>query len=450
MHRLLASANCDPTSDNSSIMSNTSDNPLNRRTFLTRSAAALAATSVVGFPAIVRADNEKILKLGIVGCGGRGTGALSNALSADKNVVLTAMGDVVRERIYTSFDNISKTKPEQVKVEEGKKFVGLDAIDQVLASDIDVVILTTPPGFRPAHLKKAVAAGKHTFCEKPVAVDSPGVRDVIATAAEAKKKGLSIQSGFCWRANYAERAMFEKIHGGAIGDVRSYYGTYLANSPWVKERKPEWTDLEWQLRNWLYFTWLSGDHLVEQAIHTVDKMAWAFKDVAPISATALGGRQQRIEEQYGMIYDHFAVSYEYPEGARGFVYCRQQAGCDNENADEIIGADGTARINGFRKMHTITGKNTWKYDGPKNDMYQTEHEEMFAALRKGQPVNYGDKLAHSTLMGIMGRMSAYTGKTITWEQALNSTEVLAPKEPLTWDMKLPTPPIPMPGRTKFS
>ena len=170
-------------------MNNTSDTPLNRRTFLTRSAAALAATSVVGFPAIVRASNEKILKLGIVGCGGRGTGALDNALSADKNVVLTAMGDVVRERIYTSHENISKTKPDQVKVEEGNKFVGLDAIDQVLATDIDVVILTTPPGFRPEHLKKAVAAGKHTFCEKPVAVDAPGVRDVIATAAEAKKKG---------------------------------------------------------------------------------------------------------------------------------------------------------------------------------------------------------------------------------------------------------------------
>jgi myo-inositol 2-dehydrogenase/D-chiro-inositol 1-dehydrogenase len=430
-------------------MNNTSDTPLPRRAFLVRSAAALAATSIAGFPAIVRADNEKILKLGIVGCGGRGTGALANALSADKNVVLTAMGDAFRDRMYTSFENISKTKPDQVKVEEGNKFVGLESIDQVLATDIDVVILTTPPGFRPAHLKKAIAAGKHVFCEKPVAVDAPGVRDVIATAAEAKKKGLGIQSGFCWRSNYAERATFEKINAGAIGDVRSYYGTYLANSPWTKERKPEWSDLEWQIRDWLYYTWLSGDHLVEQAIHTVDKMSWAFKDVDPISVTALGGRQQRIEEEFGYVYDHFAVSYEYPEGARGFVYCRQQQGCDNENADEIIGADGTARINGFRKLHAITGKNTWKYDGPTNDMYQTEHEEMFAALRKGQPLNYGDKLAHSTLMGIMGRMSAYTGKTITWDQALNSTEVLAPKEPLTWDMKLPTPPVAMPGRTKF-
>jgi myo-inositol 2-dehydrogenase/D-chiro-inositol 1-dehydrogenase len=298
-------------------MNNTTANPLNRRTFLARSAAALAATSVAGFPSIVRAADEKILKLGIVGCGGRGTGALNNALSADKNVVLTAMGDAFRDRIYTSYDNINKTKPDQVKVEEGNKFVGLDAIDQVLATDVDVVILTTPPGFRPLHLKKAVAAGKHVFCEKPVAVDAPGVRDVIATAAEAKRKGLGIQSGFCWRSNYAERETFKQIHSGAIGEVRSYYGTYLGSSPWVKERKPEWSDLEWQLRNWLYFTWLSGDHLVEQAIHTVDKMSWAFKDVNPVSVTALGGRQQRIEEEYGHIYDHFAVSYQYPEGRRG-------------------------------------------------------------------------------------------------------------------------------------
>jgi predicted dehydrogenase len=431
-------------------MNNTSDTPLNRRNFLTRSAAAVAATSVMGFPAIVRADNDKTLKLGIVGCGGRGTGALGNALSADKNVVLTAMGDVVRERLYTSFENISKLKPEQVKVEEGQKFIGLEAIDQVLATDVDVVILTTPPGFRPQHLKKAIAAGKHVFCEKPVATDAPGVRDVIATAAEAKRKNLGIQSGFCWRSNYAERAIFQKIHEGAIGDVRSVYGTYLGNSPWVKPRQEGWTDLEWQLRNWMYFTWLSGDHLVEQAIHTVDKMSWAFGDVDPISATALGGRQQRVEEQYGHIYDHFAVSYDYPDGKRGFVFCRQQAGCDNETTDEIIGAEGVARINGFRKMRTLSGKTTWKYDGPQNEMYQTEHEEMFAAIRKGTPLNYGDKLAHSTLMGIMGRMSAYTGKTITWEQALASEEVLAPKEPLTWDMKLPVPPVAMPGRTAFS
>ncbi len=430
-------------------MNNNSDTPLNRRTFLARSAAALAATSVAGFPAIVRANNDKTLKLGIVGCGGRGTGALSNALSADKNVVLTAMGDVVRERIYTSHENISKTKPDQVKVEEGKKLVGLEAIDEVLATDVDVVILTTPPGFRPQHLKKAVAAGKHTFCEKPVAVDAPGVRDVIATAAEAKKKGLAIQSGFCWRASFAEREIFRRIHAGEIGDVRSVYGTYLTGALWSKERQPGWTDLEWQLRNWMYFTWLSGDHLVEQAIHTVDKMCWAFGDAAPLTATAVAGRQTRTEEQFGHIFDHFGVTWTFPNDARGFVFCRQQVGCDSETADEITGTQGTARINGSRKLQVITGKNSWRYDGPKNDMYQTEHEEMFASIRAGTPVNFGKELAHSTMVGIMGRMAAYTGKTVTWEEALNSTEVLAPKEPLTWDMKLPMPPVAMPGRTKF-
>lgn len=431
-------------------MNNTIANPIHRRTFIARSAAALAASSVAGFPSITRAADERPLKLGIVGCGGRGTGAIGNALAADKNVILTAMGNIARDRLDKSLESIATAKPDQVQVDEAHKFIGLDAIDKVLASGVDVVILTTPPGFRPEHLKKAVAAGKHTFCEKPVAVDAPGVRDVIATAAEAQRKGLAIQSGFCWRSNLAERATFEQILGGAIGDVRCYYGTYLANSPWVKERKPEWTDLEYQLRNWLYFAWLSGDHLVEQAIHTVDKMSWAFGDVDPVSATALGGRQQRVEAQYGHIYDHFAVSYLYPGGTRGFVFCRQQQGCDNDNSDEIIGAEGVCKINGFKPIHAITGKTEWKYAGPKNNMYQTEHEAMFASIRKGEPINKARELAHSTMLGIMGRMSAYTGKTITWEEAMKSEEVLAPAEPLTWDMKLPVPPVPMPGRTKFS
>jgi len=172
--------------------------------------------------------------------------------------------------------------------------------------------------------------------------------------------------------------------------------------------------------------------------------------VQPISVTSLGGRQQRVEPEYGHIYDHFAVSYLYPNGARGFVFCRQQQGCDNDNSDQIIGADGTCDINGFKPLHRITGKNSWKYEGPKNAMYETEHAEMFASIRKGEPINKAGQLAHSTMLAIMGRMSAYTGKTITWDEACNSQEVLAPTEPLTWDMKLPVPPVAMPGRTKFS
>jgi predicted dehydrogenase len=216
----------------------------------------------------------------------------------------------------------------------------------------------------------------------------------------------------------------------------------------VKPRQEGWSDLEAQLRNWMYYCWLSGDHLVEQAIHTVDKMSWAFGDIAPVSATGQGGRQQRVEEQYGHIYDHFTIAYEYPDGARGFISCRQQHGCASDVSDHVIGTKGMLRQTSGRLNAITAGGESWKYRGEKNDMYQTEHDEFFASIRAGQPVNFGDKLAHSTMVGIMGRMSAYTGQTITWEDAMNSQEVLAPPS-LDWAMKLETPPVPMPGRTKF-
>jgi myo-inositol 2-dehydrogenase / D-chiro-inositol 1-dehydrogenase len=225
----------------------------------------------------------------------------------------------------------------------------------------------------------------------------------------------------------------------------------MGNTPWVKPRQEGWTDLEYQLRNWMYFTWLSGDHLVEQAVHTVDKMCWTFDDVDPVSATAMGGRVQRVEEQYGQIYDHFAVQYEYPNGARGFVFCRQMQGCFNEVADRYMGTKGTVeQISGrYNRIKMLEGDN-WKYDGDNNDMYQTEHDEFFASIRRGEPVNFADKMAHSTMVAIMGRMAAYTGQTITWEDAIASKEVLAPSEKLDMKMTLPTPPVAIPGRTKFS
>jgi predicted dehydrogenase len=204
------------------------------------------------------------------------------------------------------------------------------------------------------------------------------------------------------------------------------------------------------MRNWLYFTWLSGDHIVEQCVHTIDKMSWAFGDVDPIQAVAIGGRQQRIEPEYGHIYDHFGVTFEYPDGARGFIFCRQQAGTYSENADHIIGTKGVCKINGFGNVHRITGENSWKYEGPKADMYQVEHDEFFASLRKGEPLNFGERLVHSTLLGILGREAAYTGKAVTWEELNNSKQVLAPQAPLAWDMKLEVPPVPMPGRTKLA
>ncbi|HEX5176122.1 MAG TPA: Gfo/Idh/MocA family oxidoreductase [Chthoniobacteraceae bacterium] len=429
------------------------DSPLTRRTFLGNTAAAVAGGALIaGAPSIGRAQSAKTLNIALVGCGGRGSGAAKQALSADSNIVLTAMADIAPDQIEKSLGNLKEqfsSEPEKIKVDDKRKFVGLDAIDKVLASDVDVVLLTTPPGFRPEHFEKTVKAGKHAFCEKPIATDAPGVRRFLEAAKLSKEKGLGCQSGFCWRSHYPHRETYKRIHDGMIGDVRAIYGTYLTNTPWVKPRQPGWTDLEYQLRNWMYFCWLSGDHLVEQAVHTVDKMCWTMNDVDPISATGQGGRQQRVEDQYGHIYDHFTIQYEFPNNTRAFIFCRQQQGCSNEVSDHVLGTKGFLRQTSGRLNMIEAGTDRWKYQGPNHDMYQTEHDEFFASLREGKPLNFAEKLAHSTMVAIMGRMSAYTGQTITWEDAINSKEDLRPKEKLEWNMKLETPPVPIPGRTKF-
>ncbi len=422
-----------------------------RRSFLGQSAALAGAAALTGsLSGFARGGepNSKKLKIALVGCGGRGSGAAKQALTADSNCELAYLADIAEEQADNALKNLSSADGGKLaeKTKNAKKFIGLDAIDKVCASDADVVLLTTPPGFRPEFFEKVVKAGKHTFCEKPVATDPAGARRFMEAARLSKEKGLGCQSGFCWRSSLGERAIFEQIKNGAIGKVMSVHGTYLGATPWVKPRKEGWTDLEWQLRNWMYFTWLSGDHLVEQAIHTVDKMCWAFGDENPVQAVAVGGRQQRVEEQFGHIYDHFSVSYEFSDGRRGHIYCRQQSGTFSETADHVIGTDGVAHIIGSRKLQTITGKNTWRYQGPAPDMYQVEHDEFFASIRQGNPLNYADKLAHSTMVGIMGRLAAYTGKAVTWEDLTKSQEDLRPKEPLKWDMKLAVPEVAIPGR----
>ncbi len=425
---------------------------VSRRSFLGTSTAAVIGGALTAVPIIGRAQAvTKTLKIALVGCGGRGTGAASQALKADEKIELAAMGDIAPDQIEKSLEQLRAAVPEKVKVDDAHKFVGLDAIDKVLAMpELDVVVLTTPPGFRAEHFEKAVKAGKHAFCEKPVAVDAPTYRRFLAAAVESKNKGLGCQSGFCWRSKYSERQTQQRVRDGMIGDVRATYGTYLGNTPWVKPRKEGWTDLEYQLRNWLYFTWLSGDHLVEQAVHTVDKMCWTFNDVNPVSATATGGRQQRVEDEYGHVWDHFAVEYEWPNSARGFIFCRQQQGNFNEVADRFLGTKGSVdQLSGrYNRISTFAG-DAWKYTGPNNDMYQTEHDEFFASIREGKPLNNAERLAHSSMVAVLGRMAAYTGQQITWEDAIASKESLAP-EKLDWNMKLATPPVAIPGRTKFA
>lgn len=413
-------------------------------------AATLAAPFVLTGRA-ADASPGSTLRVGLVGCGGRGTGAARQALNADTNVELVAVADAFESQVQNALGTLKNSDAGgKVKVEPSKCYVGLDAYQRLIDSDVDVVLLASPPGFRPAHLKAAVAAGKHTFCEKPVATDAPGVRSVLASAEEAKKKNLAIVSGFCWRYDLARRAFFNQLHGGIIGDVRATYHTYYAGPvkpmPPASKRPAGMSDVEWQVRNWYNFVWLSGDGLVEQGVHSVDKLAWAMKDVPPLKCTAVGGRQTPNNE--GNIYDHIEVNYEYANGVRGFVVHRQIANCYGENRDYIIGANGTGTIGGRRTPVEFTGSTAWKYTGSNKDMYQVEHDELFKSIRDGKPLNDGVRMAHSTLMGIMGRMSAYTGQEITWEQALNSQELLAP-EKIDWNSAMPIAPMAIPGKTRF-
>ena len=386
------------------------------------------------------------MKVGLIGCGGRGTGAASQALQADANVCLWAMGDAFADRADASLASLEKIEALQGKLEvtPERKFAGFEAYKQVIESGVDVVILATPPHFRPINLEAAVAAGKHVFAEKPVAVDAPGVRSILATCEEAKAKGLSVVSGLCWRYDLGMRATFQKVHEGAIGDIVGIQATYNTQGLWNHPRKPEWSDMEWQVRNWLYFTWLSGDFNVEQHVHSLDKVAWAMQDQTPLKATGTGGRQVRTGPEYGHIFDHFSVVYEYANGVKAFTSCRQQDGCSVDVSDHVFGTKGVCDV--FK--HRTSGENVWKYEGPKPNMYQTEHDELFASIRSGKPINNGEYMSKSTMLAILGRMSAYTGKTITWEQAFNSNVDLSPPA-YEWT-SLPVPPVAMPGITPFA
>ena len=400
-------------------------------------------------PAVV-AQTPQTLKVGLIGCGGRGSGAASQALKADPNVVLTAMGDAFEDQLQKSLQNLQKSCGDKVKVTPETCFVGLDAYQKVIDSGVDVVLLATPPGFRPVHLKAAVDAGKHIFCEKPVATDSPGVRSVLESVKKAKEKNLALVAGFCWRYDTARREFYKRIHDGAIGDLRAIYATYYTGQvkpmPAASERPAGMGDLEWQMRNWYNFTWLSGDGYGEQACHSVDKVGWGMKDQSPLKAVAVGGRQ--TPNNQGNIYDHMFVVYEFPDDVRAFVGQRQIGNTYSDNSDYLMGSAGFAKIQGWTGVF-IKGKEDWRYRGPKPDMYQTEHNELFASIRSGKPINDGEWMAHSTLMAIMGRLAAYTGQELTWEQAMNSEQKLVP-DALSWDMKLDVPPMAMPGVTKFS
>ena len=422
-----------------------------RRSFLKKSGIAIIGTSLVNPVSAfsTRGSKDSVLRVGLIGCGGRGTGATAQALQADPNVVLTAMGDVFQDRLDLAHQELLKIHPTKIKVDAAHKFIGFDAYLKVIASDVDVVILTTPPAFRPDHLIAATSAGKHVFCEKPVAVDMPGIHKVLEAAKIAKAKNLSLVSGFCFRHDYANQAVFGRVLKGDIGDIRAITTFRHGGEAWYFDRKPDWTQMTYEMRNWYYYNWLSGDFIVEQAVHSLDMMSWAMGDVMPISATGHGGRQSRVDPKYGNIYDHFSVEFTYPNGAKGYHFTRQQADTSHQNSVEVFGSEGTAMVQ-IGRQYDIKGKNNWSFEGERNDMFQTEHDELLKSIRNGMPMNDGVKMANSTMLAIWGRLVGYTGQTITLEEVLNSTEVLGPKiGEYDWDFVWKTPPIAIPGKTKI-
>jgi len=435
-----------------------------RRKFMRTTAGATAAAATFAGAARGEAiDPAKKIKVGFVGTGGRGTGAAAQALSADDNIELHCMADVFQDRIDKSLDTLSKNKAltEKISVPAERQFVGLDAYKRVLDSDVDVVLLTTTPGFRPLHLRACVEAGKHIFAEKPMAVDAAGIRYGYETVKMSEGKPFSIVASFCWRYSPSRVAIYKKImEEGAIGDVMSVYATYYSghSKPHLDPslRTDGMGDIEWQIRNWYNYTWLGGGGLVEQAVHSVDKIGWVMGDANPIRCRSTGGLAVP-QVGAGNIFDHFHVAYEYPNNVWCHLASRKTPGCTNENADYIRGTKGTAVIGvgADPYIEDNDGKLVWKYRKPRSggqeqNMYQVEYNDLFKSIRTGKFINNGPRMMHSTMMAIMGRMSAHTGKEVTWEEAMAAEEDFYPGEKnLRWDDKFKPSGVPLPGVTKI-
>ncbi len=419
-----------------------------RRQFIAKSGAAVAAAAVASsaIQSAVYAGSTDTIKIGLVGCGGRGTGAAANALGADPNIKLVALGDMFKDQFDIALGSLMQTPvASQVAVTDDHKYVGWDAYKGVIEAS-DVILLATPPHFRPVHVNAVIAAGKHCFCEKPVGVDALSVQSVMEAVKVAKDKNLNLVSGLCYRYDAAKQECIKRIHDGAVGQIRTLQANYLTTGLWYKPRKPEWTDFEWQLRDWLYFYWLSGDQVVEQHIHSLDKALWIMQDVPPKKVIASGGRACRTQPQYGNVYDHFNSIFEWENGVKCYSGCRQWSGPEQialEVSDWVYGTDGIANV----QQQRITGKNPFRKPDSHINMYDAEHQALFSAIRSGNTINNGDYMCKSTLMGIMARQSAYTGKMVTWDQVMSSKEDLRPAKYEFGPFEVP--PIAVPGITKW-
>ncbi|HUT95401.1 MAG TPA: Gfo/Idh/MocA family oxidoreductase [Thermoguttaceae bacterium] len=441
---------------------------VSRRRFLKRSSLALAgAAAAVELPRVhaAEAGTDFEIKIGLVGCGGRGTGAVLDAMGAAtkviypaagyhtedvaqgatierKNIKVVALADLFEDRLAGCQAQLAKLG---MDVPKKTCFTGFDAYKGLLAvPEVNYVILATPPHFRPMQLKAAIEAGKHVFIEKPVAVDAPGVKMVMEAGKLAAEKGLGIAAGTQRRHMRTYQETIKRIRDGAIGEIVYAKCYWNGGEIWVIEREPGWSDMEWQLRNWNYFTWLSGDHFVEQHVHNLDVMNWVLGTHPVRAVSGLGGRQVRIGEVHGHIFDHFAVEFEYPDGVSMFSQARQINGCDNLVEEAVVGTGGTSNCRD--RIRSKDGK-SWRFREKEPSPYRQEHEDLIASIRAGEPINEAQAIAESTMTGILGREAVYSGKAVDWDTAMKSTTRLGPTEYQLGPY--PMPEVAMPGRYRF-
>ena len=406
-----------------------------RREFLKSSTLAAVGAGLLTQTAPLAgayAGGDDLIRVGLIGCGGRGTGAAAQALSTAGEVKLVAMGDAFGDRIKSSLAAIQNEGGPKVAaridVPAERQFVGFDAFQKVIDSGVDLVILATPPGFRPLQFEAAVKAGKHVFMEKPVAVDAPGVRQVLAAAAEAKKKNLGVGVGLQRHHQAAYIETIKKLQDGAIGDMHTMRAYWNDRGVWVIDRQPGMSEMTYQMRNWYYFNWLCGDHICEQHIHNLDVINW-LKNGYPVRASGMGGRQVRTDKKFGEIFDQHAVEFEYADGSRLFSQCRHIEGCWSSVSEHAQGTKGSSDISaGLIRMN---GQPDWRYQPAKGSRpanpYQVEHDDLFASIRAGKPINEAEYGALSSMTSILGRMATYSGKVVEWKDALASEISLQPK-----------------------
>jgi len=398
------------------------------------------------------AAGSDVIRIGLIGCGGRGPGAALNAMTVDPGVRLVAMTDIFADRVQNARKALKAEKPGQVEVDDDHCFSGLDGYKQVIES-VDVVLIACSAKYHPVYLEAAIKAGKHVFVEKPHAIDPVGVRQVTAACELAKQKKLCVMSGLHSRHHPGYQETVKRIHDGAIGEIISVEENFLRGPYGLYYRQPKQTEVEYQFSNQYHFAWLSGDDVPQSLVHNLDRATWAMQGQTPIAAHGLGGRSASFGEVYGNVFDHHSVVYEYANGVRLYALCRTENGCYNNTDSVILGSKGRACIT----QCTIDGKTKWRYRGPGGNPYDLEHKALFEAIRSGNPVNCGDYMAKSTLIGVMGQLNCYSGQELTWDQVSKSDFVFLPKpEDVRLDMAPPVKPdaqgnypVPMPGLTSF-